>query len=387
MANTHVLNKLAGDLRSSSGALIERIAESRRKAHEAVLDLRDLEEAIKARIREERERAASEEAEALQNEAAAEPEVSGEASAVQTLEWKEGPAPEKPRAKAKKKPEPAPEPAEQAAEPKEPAAPVVEKAEPIVPEPEKPAAKYEQEEAPKAEKPPAKPAEPPKERIFMPKPDDRPRPSYGRTEERFVPRPAQGTFTPRVGANGPFIPKPRPEGGYPPRVGANGPFIPKPRPEGAGPAPRPGGYRPGGYGARPVTEKDIKKQLLVTPTQQKERVSNYDPNKTDLKRRERVAESQAEDKKNRNKRVLLTEFVPGSEHGRILFPAGLLRAQAEETEKSCASRAHHHRSGRRDGRARVHQVACREDRQARQRDHQEAHGAGHHRHDQPGYRL
>jgi len=337
MANTNVL-KLAGDLRSSSSALIERIADSRRKAHDVVLDLRDLEEAIKARIREDRERATAEEPEAPLIEAVAEPAAPVEAP-VAAVEWKEGPAPEPPKAvKPKKKAEPevaaaaAPEP------PKESAVQEFRKLEIETPAPAKPAAKAEpvkaepaKEEKPKAELPKPEPAKPeaPRERIFMPRPDDRPRPSYGRTDDRLPPRPPQqqqGTFTPRVGANGPFIPKPRPEGGYPPRVGANGAFIPKPRPEGQGPVTRPagGGYRPGGggYGQRPVTEKDIKKQLLVTPTQQKERVSNYDPNKTDLRRREKVAESQAEDKKNRNKKTLITDIVPGADMDDFYSPQG-----------------------------------------------------------------
>jgi translation initiation factor IF-2 len=198
-------------------------------------------------------------------------------------------------------------------------------------------------------------AEPPRERIFTPKPDDRPRQSYGRDDRppqtggtftprvgangAFIPKPRpEGGYPPRVGANGAFIPKPRPEGGYPPRVGANGAFIPKPRPEGQGPITRPSGYRPsgggGGYGAqRPVTEKDIKKQLLVTPTQQKERVSNYDPNKTDLRRREKVAESQAEDKKNKNKKALLTGIVPGAELDDFYSPQGSYGRRPKKLKK------------------------------------------------------
>ena len=80
MSNTHVLNKMAGELKSSSGALIDRISESRRRAHDAVLNLRDLEEAIKARIREEHERARAMEA-AEQERAAAEAAVVAQAKA------------------------------------------------------------------------------------------------------------------------------------------------------------------------------------------------------------------------------------------------------------------------------------------------------------------
>lgn len=325
MATTHVLNKLAGDLKASSGALIDRIAESRRKAHEAVLDLRDLEEAIKARIREEHERARAEEAEAaLREEAAAEaPAAQAEAPAAE-VEWKESPTPVKAKsAKSRKKAELSEETAGQAEEQVEIAPP--EKA-------EKPAEAESAE--PAAAKPdvrktaPAEP-EPPKERIFMPRPDDRPRPSYGRTVDERRP------FPPRVGANGPFIPRPRPEGGYPPRVGANGPFIPRPRPEGQGPAARTGGYRPGGRGAgaRPVSEKDIKRQLQATPTVQKERVSNYDPNKTDLKRRERAAESLAEDKKNRNRKALLTGIVPGADMDEFYSPQGSYGRRPKKLKK------------------------------------------------------
>ena len=202
------------------------------------------------------------------------------------------------------------------------------------------------------------------------------------------PRPEGSTFTPRVGANGAFIPTdaaggrqrclhpqapsgatayistPRPEGGtFTPRVGANGAFIPKPRPEGSSSTftPRPGGgnFRTNSGGSynsqRPVTEKDIKKQLLVTPTQQKERVSNYDPNKTDLRRREKVAESLAEDKKNKNKKTLLTGIVPGAEMEDFYSPQGSLGRRPKKLKRDGQAGAHRHRGGGCHRRARGHQ--------------------------------
>ena len=121
-------------------------------------------------------------------------------------------------------------------------------------------------------------------------------------------RPANGTFQPRQGGNGPFIARPqgqgqqgqRPQGGngpfiarpqgapnnrpangtFQPRQGGNGPFIARPqgaqgtRPQG-GMQSRSGNGRPAGagMGRQKPSVPDI------TPSMGKERVSNYDPNK------------------------------------------------------------------------------------------------------------
>ena len=60
MSNIHVLN-VADELKASSQSLLERIDESRRKAHDAMMDLRDLEETVKTRLRDDHERAHAEE--------------------------------------------------------------------------------------------------------------------------------------------------------------------------------------------------------------------------------------------------------------------------------------------------------------------------------------
>ena len=401
------LSKTASELKASSNILLDRIGETRRKAHDAVLSLRDLEEAIKARIRDDHERARAMEAleqempqadePAVAAKAKPEPVASPEIAMEPVAEPEPSPAPvaraeaparaAEPEAKenvSEKQPDdrPAEQPAAKAEEHK--AAPAAEPEKPAKAEEAAPAAQAPKEsrpvpEFPKAEIPQERPkpvfprAEPPKERIYTPRPDSQPRPSYGRDDRRpagngtfqprvgangpFIPktppvgangpfiakpRPEgqQGPYQPRVGANGPFIAKPRPEGqqgSYQPRVGANGAFIPKPRPEGQGAPARPGGYRPsgggGGFGQRPVTERDIKKQLQVTPTQQKERVSNYDPNKTDLRRREKVAESLAEDKKNKNKKTLLTGIVPGADMEEFYSPQGSLGRRPKKLKK------------------------------------------------------
>ncbi len=121
-------------------------------------------------------------------------------------------------------------------------------------------------------------------------------------------RPANGTFQPRQGGNGPFIARPqgqgqqgqRPQGGngpfiarpqgapnnrpgngtFQPRQGGNGPFIARPqgaqgaRPQG-GMQSRSGNGRPAGagMGRQKPSVPDI------APSMGKERVSNYDPNK------------------------------------------------------------------------------------------------------------
>ena len=412
MSNISIL-KTTGELKAASNSMLDKIGESRRKAHDAMMNLRELEDSVKVRIREDHERARAEEAMEVSIPDAP---AAGAVAPAAEKPMAQAPAAAQPRAEQSKaeaapaaEPKPAekPQPAEAAAQKPAPEPVKAEPAAQAAPEQPAPEAKKPETEQPKAAQPKA---EAPAERVFTPRPDDRPRPSYGRDDNRqgnFQPRPQQGTFTPRprpesnapIGGTftprprpesnapigGTFTPRPRPESNAPiggtftprPRPESNAPiggtfvprprpessapiggtfvprprpessapiggkFIPRPRPEGGAPiggtftprprpeggtfTPRPGGpggaggqrggYRPGGGGGynsqRPVTERDIKKQLNVTPTQQKERVSNYDPNKTDLRRREKVAESLAEDKKNKNKR--LTDFNPNAD--------------------------------------------------------------------------
>ena len=356
MAN-HPVQKVAEELKSSSNILIERIGDSRRKTYEVMASLRELEDAIKTRIREDHERQRAEEAEAHEREQVVEParprsepvaqpepaepapQSQGESRVVAEAP-RAGSATVEPAA-ANAQPAPAPE-----ARAETPAAKAEETLRAETPAESRPAAA-----APRAQAAPPQPRSA-GERVFTPRSDDRPRPSFGGDRPQqdrpprvgangaFIPRNPDGTPRapgspppPRVGANGAFIPRnpdgtPRAPGSPPPpRVGANGAFIPRPRegggtftprPQGQGYGPRPGGAggagRPagGGYGQRPVSERDIKKQLNVTPTQQKDRVSNYDPNKTDYRRREKAAETNAADK-SKNRKTLLTEVVPGAD--------------------------------------------------------------------------
>ena len=170
------------------------------------------------------------------------------------------PAPEAPKAEAKPAPE-APK-AEVKAEAK-PAAPEAPKAE------AKPEAKPAAPEAPKAETKPAeaKPAEekPAKPYIGQRMPQPAPRPA-----QPGAPRP-QGPYGRPANPQGPYgrpanpaaAGAPRPQGGF------------APRPQGGGPRPGMGGPRPG-MGGRPMGRP---KAPELTPVMEKERVSNYDPNK------------------------------------------------------------------------------------------------------------
>ncbi len=379
MSNIHVL-KIAEELKASSQSLINKVEESRRKTHDALQDLRELEETVKTRLRDEHERVRQDDEFLAEDFAAPVVEPVAPVAAVEAA----APAP------ATQEPAPAvaaPAPVE-AETPKteEPAA--AQKVAPV----ETPAKAKSAEPAPAApEKPAAKATEAAKdepvvERVYTPKQDDRPRQSYGR-DDRFQPAPqfgrseytprpqgngtfqprpqgngtfqprqqgngtfqprpqGNGTFQPRPQGNGTFQPRPQGNGTFQPRPQGNGTFQPRPqgngtfqpRPQGNGTfQPRPGGPRPGGgggYGQRPVTERDIKKQLQATPTMQKERVSNYDPNKMDQRRREKVAESQTEDKKNKNRKTLVTDIVPGAEMEDFYSPQGSYGRRPKKLKK------------------------------------------------------
>ncbi len=194
------------------------------------------------------------------------------------------------------------------------------------------AAAEKKEEAPKAElpekkekeeeKPAAAPAPrvTPAPRVLPPRPGQTPRPGAQGA------RPAgQGNYPPRPGqAPRPGVPGARPagQGNYPPRQ--PGSFTPRPgvpgaRPAGQGnyPPRQPGGFapRPGVQGARPAggqgsygqhsgaprpgmgqrpPQRNASRGPELTPVIEKERVSNYDPNKKQYIRQhdpERVAKS------------------------------------------------------------------------------------------------
>ena len=107
----------------------------------------------------------------------------------------------------------------------------------------------------------------------------------------------QGGYPPRPGQGGP---RPQGQGGFAPRPQGQGNFAPRPgqggsRPQGQG-APRPGqgGPRPGGMGQRPQQGNRAARGPELAPVVEKERVSNYDPNKKQYIRQhdpERVAKS------------------------------------------------------------------------------------------------
>ena len=109
-----------------------------------------------------------------------------------------------------------------------------------------------------------------------------------RQQGGYPPRPGQGG--PRPQGQGGFAPRPQGQGNFAPRPGQGGP-----RPQGQG-APRPGqgGPRPGGMGQRPQQGNRAARGPELAPVIEKERVSNYDPNKKQYIRQhdpERVAKS------------------------------------------------------------------------------------------------
>ena len=111
-----------------------------------------------------------------------------------------------------------------------------------------------------------------------------PRPQQGQ-QGGYAPRPQQGQqggYAPRPQGQGGYAPRPQGQGGYPPRPQGQGGMPPRgPRPAaGAAPAPAAGG---------------------------KERVSNYDPNKSAYARAK-----EAESKKAKNKKAIARETAPSA---------------------------------------------------------------------------
>ena len=206
------------------------------------------------------------------------------------------PAPEAPKAEAK--PVSKPEPQAPKAEPKPEAKP---EAKPEIKPEAKPATAPEAPKAEaKAEKPAAaKPAEvkageekPAKPYIGqrMPQPvhPQPARPVVGQRMPQSAPRPAQpgaprpqGPYGRPANPQGPYGRPANPQGPYgrPANPAAAGAPRPQggfaPRPQGGGPRPGMGGPRPG-MGGRPMGRP---KAPELTPVMEKERVSNYDPNK------------------------------------------------------------------------------------------------------------
>ncbi len=321
------LKEATKEINQKAGAILEESARIRRNAESLLQSLQ------KQRTQMQREKEEAQKRQQVQQHTKAwtmpDDETVQEAPAVAPVAQPKAPAAEV---------APAPKPAAA-----KPAAPAPEKAAPAaVKKEEKPAVKEQPKQEPKAEAPSApaeKPAAAPVEAV---KPAEKPAPAAaaqspvrpavapaprvlpgrpGQPTGVFAQR-AQGGYPPRQGQpsrpgqpTGVFAQ--RQQGGYPPRPGQGGPrpqgqggfaprpqgqgnFAPRPgqggpRPQGQG-APRPGqgGPRPGGMGQRPQQGSRAARGPELAPVVEKERVSNYDPNKKQYIRQhdpERVAKS------------------------------------------------------------------------------------------------
>ena len=321
------LKEATKEINQKAGAILEESARIRRNAESLLQSLQ------KQRTQMQREKEEAQKRQQVQQHTKAwtmpDDETVQEAPAAAPVAQPKAPAAEA---------APAPKPAAA-----KPAAPAPEKAAPAaVKKEEKPAVKEQPKQEPKAEAPSApaeKPAAAPVEAV---KPAEKPAPAAaaqppvrpavapaprvlpgrpGQPTGVFAQR-AQGGYPPRQGQpsrpgqpTGVFAQ--RQQGGYPPRPGQGGPrpqgqggfaprpqgqgnFAPRPgqggpRPQGQG-APRPGqgGPHPGGMGQRPQQGNRAARGPELAPVVEKERVSNYDPNKKQYIRQhdpERVAKS------------------------------------------------------------------------------------------------
>ncbi len=146
-----------------------------------------------------------------------------------------------------------------------------------------------------------------------------PRPQQG-GQGGYTPRPQQGQggYTPRPQGQGGYTPRPQGQGGYTPRPQGQGGYTPRPQGQG-GYAPRPqgqGGYtpRPGGPGPRPATAGA---GLPAAGT--KERVSNYDPN------RSAYVKPRENDKRAKSKKAIARETAPSAKNWDEDAPTGSRR--------------------------------------------------------------
>ena len=311
------LKEATKEINQKAGAILEESARIRRNAESLLQSLQ------KQRTQMQREKEEAQKRQQVQQHTKAwtmpDDETVQEAPAAAPVAQPKAPAAEA---------APAPKPAAA-----KPAAPAPEKAAPAaVKKEEKPAVKEQPKQEPKAEAPSApaeKPAAAPVEAV---KPAEKPAPAVAPAPRVLPGRPgqptgvfaqrAQGGYPPRQGQpsrpgqpTGVFAQ--RQQGGYPPRPGQGGPrpqgqggfaprpqgqgnFAPRPgqggpRPQGQG-APRPGqgGPHPGGMGQRPQQGNRAARGPELAPVVEKERVSNYDPNKKQYIRQhdpERVAKS------------------------------------------------------------------------------------------------
>ena len=139
--------------------------------------------------------------------------------------------------------------------------------------------------------------------------DDRRRPQQQGDRAPYQPRPQQGGnypprqdgYQPRPQQGGGYQPRPQQAGGYAPRPQGGGNYPP--RPQGGGQTPRPG--QPGGFpprGPRPAGAGAPGAPAAGS----KDRVSNYDPNKS------AYARSKEADKKAKNKKAMSREAAPSA---------------------------------------------------------------------------
>ena len=126
--------------------------------------------------------------------------------------------------------------------------------------------------------------------------------NYPPRQDGYQPRPQQGGgYQPRPQQGGGYQPRPQQAGGYAPRPQGGGNYPPRPQQGGTGPRPgQPGGFaprgpRPAGAGAPGAPAAGSK-----------ERVSNYDPNKS------AYARSKEADRKTKNKKAISREAAPSA---------------------------------------------------------------------------
>ncbi len=335
------LKEATKEINQKAGAILEESARIRRNAESLLQSLQ------KQRTQMQREKEEAQKRQQVQQHTKAwtmpDDETVQEAPAAAPVAQPKAPAAEAapaPKPAAAKSAAPAPEKAAPAAVKKEekPAVKEQPKQEPKAEAPSAPAEKpaaapveavkpAEKQTPAAAAQPPVRPAVAPAPRVLPARPGQQPpRPAQpgarpGQPTGVFAQR-AQGGYPPRQGQpsrpgqpTGVFAQ--RQQGGYPPRPGQGGPrpqgqggfaprpqgqssFAPRPgqggpRPQGQG-APRPGqgGPRPGGMGQRPQQGNRAARGPELAPVVEKERVSNYDPNKKQYIRQhdpERVAKS------------------------------------------------------------------------------------------------
>ena len=283
------LKEATKEINQKAGAILEESARIRRNAESLLQSLQ------KQRTQMQREKEEAQKRQQVQQHTKAwtmpDDETVQEAPAAAPVAQPKAPAAEA---------APAPKPAAA-----KPAAPAPEKAAPAaVKKEEKPAVKEQPKQEPKAEAPSApaeKPAAAPVEAV---KPAEKPAPAVAPAPRVLPARPGQQPPRPAQPGARPGQPTgvfaQRAQGGYPPRQGQpsrpgqpTGVFAQRQQ-GGYPPRPGQGGPHPGGMGQRPQQGNRAARGPELAPVVEKERVSNYDPNKKQYIRQhdpERVAKS------------------------------------------------------------------------------------------------